>query len=353
MGTRRKKSPMLWFVAVCVACLCAWHATAAELPARYGDVDGDGTVSPADALLVLQHSVELVTLEAGQLWAADLDQLVGANAADALLILQHSVGLISSFPIETLQGSLRLDEAASYTAQVQHQFDFLPADPLYEIVQGGYFDGEQFYVAMVYGQDGKEFTRIQVMDAQGNLLRLSEPLALDHANNITYNPNLGQLVVTHCQSEDGHYYRYSLVDPQTLEITQTGDLEFPFFAMAYSPALDRYASSRWSGESIDISDGEMNLLATYAVETPQTLSQGMWCDESYLYFIRSALNGYPSELRVYDWEARLVHVIPLELSASIEPENVSVVNGVAYIACNRADAPGGVVYSLNLVAQQP
>ena len=93
MGTRRKKSPMLWFVAVCLACLCAWRATAAELPARYGDVDRDGAVSPVDALLVLQHSVGLITLESGQLWAADLDQLVGANAADALLILQYSVGL--------------------------------------------------------------------------------------------------------------------------------------------------------------------------------------------------------------------------------------------------------------------
>lgn len=343
-----KKKLVLWGLILSLLCLFSTRTLADELQPRYGDVDGDGDVTAADALLVLQHSVHLITLTPEQLWAADLNQTTGATAADALLILQYSVDLISSFPIETLTGSLRLDEAARYVAVANHLFDFLPADPLYRVVQGGYFDGEQYVVAMVYDDNGKEWTRIQVMDRQGNLLRLSEPLELDHANNITYNPSLATYVVTHCQSQDRHYYRYSLVDPQTLEITATGDLEFPFFAMAYCPELDRYASGRWGGESIDVSDGDMNLLATYSVELPSTVSQGVWCDESYLYFVRSANNGHSSEIRVYDWEGTLIYEIPLMLDSVIEPESISIFDGVAYIVCNVAGFANGLVYSLTL-----
>lgn len=66
----------------------------------YGDVNSDGSINASDALLVLQHSVKLTTLDATQQILADVTDDGNINASDALAILQHSVGLIDSFEVE-------------------------------------------------------------------------------------------------------------------------------------------------------------------------------------------------------------------------------------------------------------
>lgn len=62
-----------------------------------GDIDDNGRINAADALLALQHSVNLIRLEGTQAQAADVTRDGKINAADALKILQHSVGLIQEF----------------------------------------------------------------------------------------------------------------------------------------------------------------------------------------------------------------------------------------------------------------
>lgn len=62
-----------------------------------GDVDGDGSINSADALLVLQHSVGSKTLTAEQKKRADVTRDGNINSQDALKILQHSVGAITEF----------------------------------------------------------------------------------------------------------------------------------------------------------------------------------------------------------------------------------------------------------------
>ena len=58
-----------------------------------GDVDGNGTVTAADARLALRASVSLEVLDEKQLLSADVDGIAGVTAADARLILRASVGL--------------------------------------------------------------------------------------------------------------------------------------------------------------------------------------------------------------------------------------------------------------------
>lgn len=69
---------------------------------HYGDVDGDGKVSAADALEVLKSVVGKVTLTEEQTLASDVDGNENVNAADALTILKKVVGMIDVFPAETL-----------------------------------------------------------------------------------------------------------------------------------------------------------------------------------------------------------------------------------------------------------
>ncbi|MBR4867879.1 MAG: dockerin type I repeat-containing protein, partial [Clostridia bacterium] len=66
----------------------------------YGDVDGDGKISAADALEVLKAVVGNVTLTEEQTIVADVDGDNRISAADALDILKKVVGKIDQFPVE-------------------------------------------------------------------------------------------------------------------------------------------------------------------------------------------------------------------------------------------------------------
>lgn len=63
-----------------------------------GDINEDGSIDASDALLALQHSVKLTTLEDDRFTAADVNKNGTVDATDALLILQYSVKLITEFP---------------------------------------------------------------------------------------------------------------------------------------------------------------------------------------------------------------------------------------------------------------
>ena len=64
-----------------------------------GDVNGDGDVTAADALMTLQAATSKITLTAAETLAASVDETDGVSASDALLILQYSTHKISQFPI--------------------------------------------------------------------------------------------------------------------------------------------------------------------------------------------------------------------------------------------------------------
>ncbi len=85
-----------------VELVAEWTKVFVDPPADiiYGDVDGDGKVTAADALEVLKSVVGKVTLTDIQMTVADTDGNGKADAADALNILKKVVGKIDSFPVE-------------------------------------------------------------------------------------------------------------------------------------------------------------------------------------------------------------------------------------------------------------
>ena len=62
-----------------------------------GDVNKDGRINSADALLVLQYSVGSAKLSSEQITLADVNNDKRVNSADALKILQYAVGQINNF----------------------------------------------------------------------------------------------------------------------------------------------------------------------------------------------------------------------------------------------------------------
>lgn len=62
-----------------------------------GDVDGNGTINAADAVMVLRSDAGLITLTAEQAAAADVNGDGVVNAADAVQILRFDAGLLTQF----------------------------------------------------------------------------------------------------------------------------------------------------------------------------------------------------------------------------------------------------------------
>ncbi|MBR3299240.1 MAG: choice-of-anchor J domain-containing protein [Clostridia bacterium] len=73
-----------------------------ELPATgvLGDVDMDGDVDTADALMALRYVMGLIELNEDQLAQAEVTGDGNVTVADPLLILRHALGLVESFPAE-------------------------------------------------------------------------------------------------------------------------------------------------------------------------------------------------------------------------------------------------------------
>ena len=66
----------------------------------FGDVSDNGQVTAYDAAMILQHTVELITLIGREAVAADVTGNGAVTAYDASLVLQYVVSKITRFPVE-------------------------------------------------------------------------------------------------------------------------------------------------------------------------------------------------------------------------------------------------------------
>lgn len=211
--------------------------------------------------------------------------------------------------------------------------------PVYDnhtIIQGGTFEGRYYYVATINKYADPETCYIYKYDLTGKLRKRSRKLVLDHANDITYVKKWNALLVSHCQSKDGHYYRYSLVNPNTFTIIKTEDLPKPFFGMDYCEQRDSFASAEWSGNPIDIWKGDLSHQESFYVKKTGNTPQGVATDENYVYFVQYNTNS----VQVYDWEGNHSFEILLDMKNG-EPEHISIVDDVMYIGGNNSSWTGG------------
>lgn len=66
----------------------------------YGDIDFNGAVEAADALMALQHCVKLIILDEEEIEVGDVSEDGEVRADDALMILQRVVKILDIFPVE-------------------------------------------------------------------------------------------------------------------------------------------------------------------------------------------------------------------------------------------------------------
>jgi len=88
--------------AACVAAtICSLSAVGASALTRrlYGDVNGDGVISNADADLILQYSTLMTDLDQYQKIAADVNGDGKVTTLDSLMVRRLVAGCIDSFPV--------------------------------------------------------------------------------------------------------------------------------------------------------------------------------------------------------------------------------------------------------------
>lgn len=117
--------------------------------------------------------------------------------------------------------------------------------------QGGWFDGRYWYQLFI-GKDTEHNERDNTVrlvryDTQtGKTVRISDPLPLNHANDLTYNSRRGLLVAVH---NNPNRKLVSFIDPETLTVTETVTLPCRIYSLAYSPERDMYVAGIAGGRA--------------------------------------------------------------------------------------------------------
>ena len=101
----------------------------------------------------------------------------------------------------------------------------------------------------------------------GKTVRISDPLPLNHANDLTYNSRRGLLVAVH---NNPNRKLVSFIDPETLTVTETVTLPCRIYSLAYSPERDMYVAGIAGGQSFCLLDAAFRQVGGPFSPTPDT-----------------------------------------------------------------------------------
>ena len=210
------------------------------------------------------------------------------------------------------------------------------------IIQGGCTDGEYLYVCLNDGAKSNAVTTIVKTELRtGKVVAKYEGLMIDHANDLTYNPNTKEILA--CHNAPNHRF-ISIFDAETMTLKETIALRESLYAIEYDEDLDRY----WIGLSgaYDFMHYDSALKKNSRIIRGYNngfTKQGVDIDDKYLYFVLYNKNC----IAVYDKSGEYVRQIDLPVTAG-EPENICHVGDVFYIVYNNPSWSGGIVYKVTI-----
>ena len=202
----------------------------------------------------------------------------------------------------------------------------------YFVAQGACTDGTYGYVAMrTLNNDDGVIARVDL--ASGKVVAYSEPLPINHANDMTYNPETRQIIVVH---NAPNRQLISFVDVDTLTLVSTANIGYNIFCMAYDEIGRRYVVGLSGGTDFRILDENLQPVAD-CTGKPGTVTQGVYCDQKYIYFPMSD----PNRLVVYDWDGN--YIVTMMLTFGKESESAFWCDGSLWICDFPGKATGGGV----------
>ena len=237
-------------------------------------------------------------------------------------------------------------EPESSEIKTENILTFEAPENLFHTVQGGTFDGEYYYVAFINKYLPYETAIIVKFDKDSNEVKRSDVLPLDHAKSITLLEN-GNLMVAHCQSPDGHYYRYSILDKDTFKIIKTNDLNEPFMSIAYCKEKKCFVGGEWNGDKMNVYGKDLQLLYSFNIKYKEnSFPQSYFCTDDAIYAVRCIHDGsFHNYLYVFSYDGETLLEYEINLSGSTEAEALSVIGNDIYVIC--ADNGKCVVYKVS------
>ena len=232
-----------------------------------------------------------------------------------------------------------------YTLKDAKVFAEIAKDGSYKVMQGAATDGTYLYYCIENQALEKHESYIYKIEiATGKMVKRSKSLQLDHSNDMTYNPTLNQLVVVH---NAPNRKLVSFVDVTTLEKIETINIGREIFCMAYNEKRDQYVVGLSGGQTFCVLNSNFEYIREYSpVASTGYTTQGMTCDDNFLYFAQSGANV----VVVYDWDGYQVAIIPIEFT-NIETENICIVGNDIYIGFYRS-GNGGIIYQTKLTIKK-
>ena len=219
-----------------------------------------------------------------------------------------------------------------------------PEGNVCKVVQGGCaFDGYA-YIALNDGnsQSTDSVSAINKYDLEtGKLVESYQGIRSSHCNDMTVNPETGELIITHNTPD---FTNISIFDLETMEYKETKTLTLEIYGIAY----DVYEECYWVGISRSYSYARLDLdfnvvgdVITGAGEEFGTVRQGIDVDENSLYFARYKSNN----IIVYDKETKSATKYSLSVT-NAEAECVFFDGGNMYVGYYTGN--GGVLYKADL-----
>lgn len=230
----------------------------------------------------------------------------------------------------SLSDALENDEQV--LGNIEKVFNY-PCQDGFTAAQGAATDGTHLYIVMGKSENGREFGRIVKVDlASWTVVKESETLPLDHGNDMAYDSTQNRLVVTNMYDNI-----ISILDPETLEITETRQLNFGTYAVAYRESKKRFVFAGYgSVGGIVVTDEDFKVLSSSPLaSSPGYVGQGMDADASYIYVPLSPDFGTEDNIiQVYDWSG--VHYGNISIPSTWEIETLFHVGDQFYAQFNHS-----------------
>ena len=213
-----------------------------------------------------------------------------------------------------------------------------------KVIQGGTTDGKYLYVITHNGDKTINAESIlQKIDIKTmKTVARSERLRVSHGNDIVYKKNTNELLVVHCYP-DGKMV--SVFDADTLKFKRKIELPISIYCMSYDESLDCYWVGVSGGDTFAKLDADFKFVKRYMSQMHDYVTQGMDCDDTYLYFVRYKKNC----VIVYTKDGGYVGEYPLTFPG--EPENICHIGDYLYVVGNNSNWSGGVILKVKLSAK--
>lgn len=179
----------------------------------------------------------------------------------------------------------------------------------YSAVQGACTDGRYAYFAI----DNGSTTLLKYDIKNWYLVKKATHTTLGHANDMTFNKNTGQIIVSN-NSPD--FDTITFLDPETLKITTSKKISHNIYSISYNPYNDRYVVGISGGFDFAILNSNFETISTHKGYNSSFIRQGNDCDRNYIYFAQSG--NAENIIVVYNWSGELVDIVNISLPHEIE-----------------------------------